>query len=167
MMSTSLWLAGFITIQVSIFDASKSWWVGVIAAGMVPESIFIVASLHSKTFWKLLRNFQTIFVSFYGIATTLALCILWRRHPLKIASALLLLPSWLAAGFLDAFPDKGRLVFSRVFFFLYLSGLLLYFLAINFVSGADLDDLMFTIQGWHFTLTSVAAVLLQACFHLV
>ena len=89
MMSTSLWLAGFIALQVTVFDASESWWVVVFAAGMVPESVFTVASLHSKTFWKLLRNFQTIFVSFYGIAMTLALCVLWRRHPLKIASVLI------------------------------------------------------------------------------
>ncbi len=74
---------------------------------------------------------------------------------MKLVSAIFALPSFIFAGYLDAFPETGRQLASRIFFVANLFGLLVSYLVIS--SGAsELENKTFHVLDISFTLTSVA-----------
>jgi hypothetical protein len=80
--------------------------------------------LNTKTARSLLKNFETLYVLAYVLGVTILLLFLFREHPAKMVSQAIGIPSMLLAGLLDAYPEGGRLLNSRVFFALNVAGLL-------------------------------------------
>ena len=74
---------------------------------------------------------------------------------MKVVGVLLCMPSFLSAGCVDAFPERCRVVFSRVFFTVNLGVLGMLFFAVT--SGvSDLDDVTFSIYGKSVALSTIA-----------
>ena len=74
---------------------------------------------------------------------------------MKVVGVLLGFPSFLAAGCLDASPEKTRVIISRIFFTLNLVGLGMYLFAVS--SGvSEQDDVIVSIYGRSFTLSTIA-----------
>ena len=96
---------------------------------MVPEICYLVSFFYRSVFRKLCLSFRTLYVWFFSVVMSAALCILWKKHPSKIAAVLLGLPSFLSAGCFDASPEKSRVLGSWIF--LNLCGL-----AVNFLQWA-------------------------------
>jgi hypothetical protein len=63
-----------------------------------------------------MRTFQNLFVFGATLVMMVTLSVLWRHHPAKIIGLWCVLPNFLVAMFMDAYPEGGRLSASRVFF---------------------------------------------------
>ena len=74
---------------------------------MPPSSVYVQ---------ELLTTFQTVFVGVATLAMVAAFCFLWRDQPAKIAAVTIILPNCLLALFMDAYPESGRPMASRVYF---------------------------------------------------
>jgi hypothetical protein len=80
--------------------------------------------LNAKTVWTLLKEFETLYVLACVLGMAILLLLLFREHPAKMVSQAIGILSMLLAGLLDAYPEGGRLLNSRMFFALNLVGLL-------------------------------------------
>jgi hypothetical protein len=125
-----LWVLGtliglFLVLFDSFEPASAQEWVacGSIALTL-PAIVGISGMLNTKTARSLLKNFETLYVLAYVLGVTILLLFLFREHPAKMVSQAIGIPSMLLAGLLDAYPEGGRLLNSRVFFALNVAGLL-------------------------------------------
>ena len=152
---TCLWFCSFTFATLAAFDVLQTWWVVPAFFCMLPEIVFRASCFNVATFKQLCWSFQTLFVFYNASLMSVAMCVLWKDYPIKAVGALLGLPTFMAAGCVDAFPEKGRVKFSRTFFIGNLSVLFMYFLVIT--SGASaMTEQTFRIFGRSFTLTSVA-----------
>jgi hypothetical protein len=79
---------------------------------------------------------------------------LFREHPAKIAALSYATPSFGLSGFLDAFPEGGRLIYSRIFFTLNVASLLLYMTLVSLKLGAY-TDYTFELSKFAFVTSSM------------
>jgi hypothetical protein len=87
-----------------------------VAALMLPLNVCNGASLNAKTFRRLLREFQSLYVVLNVLGYTCLLLFLFRDHPAKMVVSVCFFPSILLAGFQDAYVEGGRVLNARIFY---------------------------------------------------
>jgi hypothetical protein len=96
----------------------------------------------------ILTTFQTVIVCGHIMFGVGAFCVLFHTYPLKLVAIIAVTPSALCAAFMDAYPEDGRAVTSRVFFTLNLIALLTLQAGIAF-ELMRVDDVQITlVDGW-------------------
>jgi hypothetical protein len=105
-----------------------------------PSVISITASFNAKTVRRLLKEFETLYVLAYVLGMVCMQLVLFREHPVKVGCIVLMLPSLLMSGFMDAYIEGGRVLTSRVFFCLNLAGLLIFLALVTLKLGVYTDD---------------------------
>jgi hypothetical protein len=101
-------------------------------------------------------TFQTALV--FGHTTIMigALCALFHNQPTKLAGVVLMLPSFLCAAFIDAYPAEGRAGASRLYFTLNLISLVLLQAGLAF-GVTRIDEMVVEMYGgWRFTASELA-----------
>ena len=154
----SCWVLSFLLGHLIWFDIVDLWWPWACLA-LTPSVIpilVVVAICHRKTTRILCGSFQTIFVWFHSAVLCIALTVLWRQHPSKLAVLGIVGPVALgSSAIMDATPEKVRRVASLVFFFcnVFVVGTL--FLMVNF-EAAEFDDLQIPVLGvWTVSFVSI------------
>ena len=137
-------------------DVSDSWWTFRLSVLFLAVNAIAIAScLNRDASRKLAASFQTFVVSYNTAFWFATFSILWRNHPIKIATTAAVIPSFTLAGFLDAYPEHGRVVLCRVYFTLCLISIGIFQLIFLFHISA-LDDVTITVlDKWSFNLSSV------------
>lgn len=160
---TLFYFMGFVTYTLAMFDLLSNWQLFFLNSLSVPIVVSLPACFNKTILWRLCRTFQTIFVSLHSFNLAVALCVIWRQYPLKLGGVIFGFPFFLASGFLDAYPERGRAFTSRMFFMCNLIGLSTIFLAIT--SGkSDLQDQAFPILGRQYRMSSVATSAISSLF---
>ncbi len=77
--------------------------------------VSVGASLNAKTVVRLMSEFQTLYVLVNMLGYLCLVLFLLRETPAKMVAFSLAAPSFLLAGFLDAYHEGGRVGNSRVF----------------------------------------------------
>ena len=126
------------------------------AAGtlMLPAIVFMSSSLNAKTARQLLKEFETLYVLAYVLGMVSLCLFMHREHPSKMAALALGIPSFLLSGFLDAYPEGGRLLYSRIFFIFNVAALLIYMALVALKLGTY-TDYTFQIRTFAFVASSM------------
>jgi hypothetical protein len=125
-----MWMLGIICgLLLVLFDrfepgSAQEWVACASTALMLPAIVCISGMLNAKTVRSLLKEFETLYVLACALGATILLLLLFREHPAKMVSQAIGIPSMLLAGLLDAYPEGGRLLHSRVFFALNVAAML-------------------------------------------
>ena len=107
---------GLAATWVLFLDGYSAWWLCLFAILSWPGVLFLLCCFERSTLKKLMRTFQNLFVFGATLVMMVTLSVLWRHHPAKIIGLWCVLPNFLVAMFMDAYPEGGRLSASRVFF---------------------------------------------------
>ena len=139
-----LWLIGVTCHFLVFFDwfepgSTHEWGASTAGALMLPVIACIGASLNAKTAQRMLKEFETLYVLAYVLGMVCLSLFLFRDRPAKMAALSCATPSFVLSGFLDAFPEGGRLLNSRTFFVLNVASLLLYMALVSLKLGAYAD----------------------------
>jgi hypothetical protein len=151
------WVFGAAVGFALYFDARSDVWMAGLAGATVP-SIFLVTLAFNRTLLKdMAMMFQTALVLGHTAMLVGSGCALCYNQPAKLASFVLLIPSFLCAAFIDAIPAEGRAGTSRLFFTLNLIGLVL--LQVGLAFGlARIDEFVVEMYGgWRFRASELAA----------
>jgi hypothetical protein len=113
---TTSWLCASVPPFLLCFDVLSDWRFSFFSLLALPGVLCVTASLNPATVNKLLRTFQTLLVGGATLLMFVVFCFMWRNHPGKILSIALPLPQFLVGMFIDAYPEAGRPLTSRIFF---------------------------------------------------
>jgi hypothetical protein len=133
-------LAGLLIADVH----SAAWMATLATVGSLPINLLNVLTFNRKLLKGIATTFQTVLVCGYAAVLMTAFSLLYRNQPFTIAAGAPFLPSFMLAAFMDAYPEEGRVLTSRIFFTLNLVGLLA--LAALFISGRMRTD-EFVFEG--------------------
>ena len=116
-----VWVIGTTCHYLVLFDVAEPGSVQEVLACvgatlMFPSIVCIGASLNAKTVWRLLRNFETLYILAFVLCMTCLQILLFHAHPAKIGCTILGMQGWMMTGFMDAYAEAGRVANSRVFF---------------------------------------------------
>ena len=142
---------------LALFDIVTSSWLIFVCAGVLSTIPFIVAVFNRSVVLKLFQSFQVHYVWLCSFVMALSASFLWKNSPIKVAAHWLVLPTLLVAGCMDAFPEKGRVLTTRIFSVVNLSGLVLIAMAvINGIHNGDhISNVSFAILNRSLELSSV------------
>jgi hypothetical protein len=155
-----LWLIGNTCHALVIFDrfehdSAQQWLACAASSLMLPVIVCISASLNTKTVWGLLKEFETLYVIAYVLGMVILYLFLFRERPAKMVAFALMGPSFMQAGFLDAYVEGGRLLNSRIFFVCNVAALLLN-LALILLKLGMYTDYSFKVGTFSFVASSIA-----------
>ena len=148
-------LAACISSTLAYVDVVEDIWMSFPAIGFLPIIFFMVSSLGKSTLHPLLRGFQCNYVFYNTILMYGCLVCIWRNYPAKIFCLTVSLPLYAVAGLGDAYPEKGRVLMCRIFFFFNA----LQLTVINLVlvlSLTAVDDVIFTMLHWSVSIATVS-----------
>jgi hypothetical protein len=154
-----LWLIGVgcgFSVLFDHFEAgsTQEWLASASATLMMPTIVFIGASLNAQTVRELLKGFLTLYVLVNALGFTCLILFLFRDNPAKMVAAGLAIPSYMLAGFIDAYVEGGRGYTSRVFFTLNVAGYVIYLALVSLKLGA-FTDYTFEFSVFAFTASSM------------
>jgi hypothetical protein len=156
-----LWVLGTICgLFLVLFDGfepgSAQEWVACSSIALtLPVIVCIAGMLNAKTFWTLLKHFETLYVLACALGATFLLLFMFRQHPAKMVSQAIGILSFFLSGLLDAYPDGGRLLNSRVFFASNVAGLLALLALVSLKLGTFADHI-FHVSTVSFAVSSMA-----------
>jgi len=121
----------------------------------LPTIFCNAACLNAKTVRYLLTEYEALYVLAFVLGLLCLQLLLYRANAAKLGCVILLLPSALLAGFMDAYIEGGRVAFSRVFFVLFLALGALYLAGIS-LDLSHFDDYTFHVRSFSFVASSMA-----------
>ena len=142
----ALWFFSAVSAFLVWSGLFEQWWLGVAVVGSLPEIMFLCSGFNRKMLTVLTTSFQTLFVWFHTCLLFFSFGVLWRGESLKLACLCLMLPSFLSSACMDALPEVGRVLASRVFFTFFLGILLAMWLGLVF-GFFDVNDPPMDIGG--------------------
>jgi hypothetical protein len=122
-LSNVVWAAAAIPAFLVMFDVRPDyqWWLTSLCVFSLPGLAFVSSCFNRKVVAKLLTTFQPtssppfqpVYILFWILVMFGALAALWRKHPAKVVSLVVWLPSFMMATLVDADPEVGRTLTSR------------------------------------------------------
>jgi hypothetical protein len=117
------WGASAIPAFLVVFDVRPEyqWWLTSLCVFSLPGVAFVSSCFNRKVVAKLVTTFQPtssppfqpVYILFWILVMSGTLAALWRKHPAKIVSLALWLPSFIMATLVDSYPEAGRTLTSR------------------------------------------------------
>ena len=151
-----VWLLSGSVIFLMWFDVvAYSSSLALVGFGLLPIIVFLLSCCSRHLLVRLFTSFQTIFVMYNIVVLVGSVCLLWRNHLHKIVTLIFSVPSFALSGCLDAFPESGRVVLSRVFFLFNVVALLLLLSGIA-LEFSSYDELEVVVSGWSFRMSAMA-----------
>jgi hypothetical protein len=126
----------------------------------LPTIFCNAACLNAKTVRYLLTEFEALYVLAFGLGLLCLQLLLYRANAAKLGCVILLSPSALLAGFMDAYIEDAELSVSRLralreFFVLFLALGALYLAGIS-LDLSHFDDYTFHVRSFSFVASSMA-----------
>ena len=122
-LSNLVWGAAAIPAFLVVFDVRPDykWWLTSLCVFTLPGVAFVSSCFNRKVVSKLLTTFQPtssppfqpVYILFWILVMFGTLAALWRKHPAKIVSLAVYLPSFMMATLVDSYPEAGRTLTSR------------------------------------------------------
>jgi hypothetical protein len=99
-----LWMLGLAAF-LQWFGVVSEWWIALFPALSCPGVLSFVVCFNKKVLIRILHNFQTVLLCLYTLALFGCFGVLWRNQPIKLAAFVFYMLTFLAATFIDAYPE--------------------------------------------------------------
>jgi hypothetical protein len=151
------WVLGASVGFALYFDARSDVWMAILICATLPGVLLNALAFNCTLLTGIVTTFQTAIVFCHTTILVGALCALCYNQPAKLAAVVSMLPRFLCAAFIDAYPAEGRAGASRLFFAL--NSICLVLLQVGLAFGITrIDELVVELYGgWRFKASELAA----------
>ena len=111
-----LWVTSAALAFLAYYEVFQVWWSGLAGLLYLPALACFAACINKQSVRRLAVSFQTMYLALNAVVMTAALVAAVRQSPQQVIAFSSFFPFFVISGFMDGFPESGRLWTSRVFF---------------------------------------------------